>query len=449
MTLPIMMISRYIALLIAFMYVLSLERLYQNETEHHLDEKRVYFRLQSVFILLFHFIGHVQIFMKVGIEQNYLILYGIQVLFFVVSSMVMESTYKKLNLTLFACVQFMYMLGLLFLTRLSFDQGFKQFQFVLIGMIVMFITLWLYPRMKFLKHLGWLYLVLSVGLIVMANETINGARNWMRIGGFSFQPSELVKILFIFFISGVLSKKKDKLDMLYISGATLILVGLLAYQRDLGSALIFYVIYILILYVHTSDRKYIVIGFIVTLLGGAGAYVMFSHVRVRVEAWLDPWSDISRKGYQIAQSLFAIGHGGMTGAGLTNGMPEKIPVVATDFIFAGIVEAYGLIIGLILIYILGKQFFASLQTVIASHIQFDFLLSSGLAMILAFQAFLIMGGVIKLIPLTGVTLPFVSAGGTSVVVSFLMIGLIQGVSLNRYHQKHRDEYEQEELSDET
>lgn len=274
----------------------------------------------------------------------------------------------------------------------------------------------------------------------MTNATIGGgATNWLQIGTFSFQPSEIVKVLYIVFLASMFSTyKKYEKNILIISGlATCGLVFIQVFQNDLGSALIYYVVFILMCYVYTTNRFYIIAGFLLTISGGLLAYMKFPHVQVRVEAWLNPWLDIDNKGYQIAQSLFAIGNGGLFGSGLTLGQPEKIPVVTTDFIYSAIFEEMGMLVGIGLIVIILMFLLFGLYRIEKSKLDFDFLLGSGILLVLAFQSFLIIGGVTKLVPLTGVTLPFVSYGGSSLITSFIMLGIIQGIVLNTSKKRRK------------
>lgn len=331
------------------------------------------------------------------------------------------------NRAIAASTAFLLSLGFLVQTRLSYAGGLKQLQMAALGMTALILAAWLYPKLKHLDKLAWLYFAAAFLLAAFANETINGATNWLRIGSFSFQPSEIVKLLFILYLSSQLSHYREKHALLLATGAVALLVGLLVFKRDLGSALIFYAIYILALYIETSHRKYIFYGALAAIGAGVPAYLFFSHVRVRVLSWLNPWADTSGSGYQIAQSLFAIHSGGLAGTGLAGGMPSKIPVVSTDFVFAAVVEIMGLFMGLLAIYMVCRFFLASLATVLAAKSDFDFMLAAGIAMVLALQSFLIIGGVIKMIPLTGVTLPLVSGGGTSMVMTLAMVGILQGI----------------------
>ena len=226
--------------------------------------------------------------------------------------------------------------------------------------------------------------------------------------------------------------KKPKLKELIVptvlSGiVVLILVG---GQNDLGSALIFYMTFIVLLFIATSNYFYLIAGLGFISVASSIAYKLFSHIRVRVEAWQNPWLDVHDKGYQIAQSLFAICTWGITGIGFTRGYATSIPVVERDFIFAAICEEFGVIfaVGLILIFMF--ILLEGARGAIENNNRFLSLVCAGFTALIAFQSFLIIGGVIKFIPLTGVTLPFVSYGGTSIVISYIIIAFMQWIIMH-------------------
>ncbi len=187
--------------------------------------------------------------------------------------------------------------------------------------------------------------------------------------------------------------------------------------------------YLVMIYIATSKSWLVLLGSFLACLGSVIGYKLFSHVRVRVEIWLNPWSDISNKGYQIAQSLFAIGTYGVMGSGFNMGMPNTIPVVEKDLIFSAICEEFGIFFGIGLILIFIMIFYRSVKVSLNSQNKFLCLLSSGMTSLLCFQTFLIIGGATKLIPLTGVTLPFISYGGSSIIINFVIIGILQWVSI--------------------
>jgi cell division protein FtsW (lipid II flippase) len=211
----------------------------------------------------------------------------------------------------------------------------------------------------------------------------------------------------------------------------------------LGSALIFAMTFLVVVYIATSNGFLLAIGLALAALASYLGYLVFPHVQTRVDVWLDPWSDIEQGGYQIAQSLFAIGSYGLLGSGFTRGYATYIPVVERDFIFSAICEEFGVLFGIGLILVFVMIFLEGVRASLYSRSRYLTLLSAGLTSLLAFQTFLIIGGDIKFVPLTGVTLPFVSYGGTSIAISFVIIAIIQWIYMrnNIYnHDKTPEEY---------
>ena len=206
------------------------------------------------------------------------------------------------------------------------------------------------------------------------------------------------------------------------------IVGSMVYQKDLGGALIFFVVYFIVLYCATGRIFWILSGGVLLLGAGAASFKLFYHVKVRIQTWINPWKDPSGGGYQVLQSLFAIASWGFLGSGLGRGMPGKIPVVERDFIFSAICEEFGAFFGICIIVLFATLFIMGIRIALKGDKHFNILLALGFTVLIGFQFFLIVGGVIKLIPLTGVTMPFISYGGTSVIVSLVIVGILQWVN---------------------
>ena len=286
--------------------------------------------------------------------------------------------------------------------------------------------------------------LLVLPLVPGIGATINGATLWIRIGGQSFQPGEAAKILLTIFFAGYLVVKRDSLalvrrkvlglglprarDLGPILIAWGISLGVLVFERDLGTSLLFFGLFVSMLYIATQRRSWIVIGSVLFAGGAYLAYLLFSHVRLRVTVWLDPWSYADAEGYQIVQSLYGLANGGILGAGLGQGFPAFVPFANTDFIIAALGEELGLtgLIAIILLY--GVLVERGLRTAIASRDGFGQLLAAGLSIVLALQVFVIVGGVTRLIPLTGLTTPFLSYGGSSLVANWVIVALLLRIS---------------------
>lgn len=304
----------------------------------------------------------------------------------------------------------------------------------LAGMLALPSILRLIPRFEIFE---WAYIIVCYGLLLFTQifgVEHGGSQNWLEIGSISFQPSEIAKFLFIFYLASVFRKRVELRELLITGGLSAGVVILLVLQKDLGSALIFFMTFMTMLYIATSNEVLFLMGMGAASFAATIAYKLFSHVQVRVAAWRDPWADIDHGGYQIVTSLFAITTYGLFGSGLTKGMPVSIPVVESDCIFAAICEEFGALFGAGIICIFIMLLYRGIRITLDCTRRYYSLLAAGFTAMIAFQAFVIIGGVIKLIPLTGVTLPLVSYGGTSVLVSLMMFGILQWVCV--YCEQH-------------
>ena len=330
-----------------------------------------------------------------------------------------------LSLTNFLCA-----LGVLVLYDTNPTYAYAQAVYYGVGLGAMVVCIYLIRLIRSWSALVWLMAPASLGLLVLpliiGRET-NGATNWFYIGGLSVQPSEIVKLSLLIIISHFMSRRHFFPWLFFAVGC----LGVLMLQKDLGTALLYYGVTLLLYYASSGNLVMTGLG----LAGGAGAavagYYMFAHVKRRVAIWINPFADYDNAGYQLVQGLMAIASGGAFGLGLGLGSPKTIPVYHTDFIFAVICEQFGLIFGLCVLLMYVALIWRGATIAMAARSSFHGLLAMGCTLMIGLQTFVIIGGVIKLIPLTGVTMPFVSYGGTSLVSSLCLIGLMQGVaSLN-------------------
>lgn len=401
------------------------------------------FRKPAYLLALMNILGFGLLFVKEGFNLN--ILYigaGLLGLFVLMYVIIIFGKMGDKFIVPMACM--LITIGVILLCRINIDKyGLKQILWVALGGAAFFVAYFVYSRIKFWNKMWFLYFVVITVLFVATlaiGKTVNGSRNWIQIGGFAFQPSELIKILFVMFLSCYFSgewKKpvwRLKPKILTLIG-TYIFIGFLVLQRDWGTILVLFSIYIFMIYVYEPGYKFLIFNIgtasVVAVLG----YKFLHHIQVRVSTWQNPWADISNTGYQITQSLFAIASGGYFGRGIGNGYPMFIPEVHSDFIFSAVCEEMGVFGGaaiIILFFLIAYRCFKiSIQTTDV----FDKAVSFGLTVMFAMQTFIIVGGVTKMIPLTGITLPFVSYGGTSIVVSFLSLGIIQAISAKEEKQK--------------
>ena len=288
--------------------------------------------------------------------------------------------------------------------------------------------------------LAFLLLPLAPGI----GATINGARLWVRLAGLSFQPGEIAKILLTIFFAGYLTVTRDSLsfvrtkfmglefprgrDLGPLFVAWFVSLAVLVFERDLGTSLLFFGMFVALLYVATQRRSWLVLGAVLFIAGAFFSYMAFGHVRLRVDVWLHPFADESGGSYQIAQSLYGFASGGMFGSGLGQGFPQLVPYAKSDFILAAFGEELGLIGLMAMLVLYGIVVERGLRASIACRDVFGTLLAAGLSISLGLQVFVVMGGVSRLIPLTGLTTPFLAQGGSSLVANWIAIALLIRVS---------------------
>lgn len=334
-------------------------------------------------------------------------------------------------------------IGITFVTRLQPDASLGQVVFLFLGVALMVGTLAVVKNLEVIKRYKYVLGIAGIILLVLPmfiGTEIYGSKLWIKIGGFQFQPGEFAKVLIVLFLAGYLAENREllsisnrtvlgikfpRLRLLYplfiVWGVCLLVV---AFERDLGSALLFYTIFLIMLYVATGRVSYVIIGLALLAVGAFGMYQIMSHVQVRVAIWLDPFSDAQNLGYQIVQSLFSLADGGLAGVGIGKGMADIIPVVASDMIFAAIGEEMGLLGGSAVLLLFMLFAVRGLTTAARAKSDLAAFSAAGLTAAISFQAFTIVGGVTKLIPLTGVTLPFMSQGGSSLLASFVIVALL-------------------------
>lgn len=334
-------------------------------------------------------------------------------------------------------------IGITFVTRLAPEDAMGQVVWLFVSVAAMVATLILIPNLDRLADYKFTLGLTGVALLLMPaifGTEIYGSKLWIRIGGFSFQPGEIAKILIVLFLAAYLSENRELLSgsshkvgpftlprlrmltpMLVMWGMCLVVV---IFERDLGSAVLFFTLFVVMLYVATGRIGYVLVSLALLAIGGALSYKFFSHVRVRFQIWLDPFADPSGSGLQIVQSIYSLADGGLVGSGIGKGMPTLIPVVKSDFIFSAVAEEMGFLGGAAVLLLFMLLAVRGLTTAARAKSDMSAFTAVGLTTALSFQAFLIVGGVTKLLPLTGVTLPFMSQGGSSLLSSFIVIGLL-------------------------
>lgn len=417
-------LSKYAFIILIALYTsLSYSVLRKRDQE----EVRHGFRLQILNLFLIHALAFVVLYMQTG-EMKLAVFYAFQ--FFLLQAVLVFTRiiYPKANRLVLNNMCLLLAIGFIMLTRLSYDKAVRQFQIAAVALIVPVLI----RKCGFLQKLPWLYGIGGLALLMavaVVGKTTSGAKLSLVIGKFVFQPSEFVKITFVFFVAAMLSKSTEFADIVRTTILAAAHVLVLAVSSDLGGALLFFVTYLVMLYVATKKPLYFLAGLGAGSVAAVIGYHLFAHVRVRVLAWTDPFSVIENEGYQITQSLFAIGTGRWFGMGLNLGMPNKIPVVEQDFIFSAIAEEMGGIFAVCLILICMSCFIMFINIAMQIKNRFYKYTALGFGTLYGFQVFLTIGGAIRFIPSTGVTLPLVSYGGSSLASSILMFYIIQGMYL--------------------
>jgi cell division protein FtsW (lipid II flippase) len=324
-----------------------------------------------------------------------------------------------------------------------------QSAWVAVGILAFIVTLVVVRRVRDLERYRWTIGLLGIGLLLLPlvpgiGREYFGARIWVSIGPINFQPGEFAKILLAIFFASYLVEKRELLavstrrlgpiplpdpkhlgPVLLAWAASLIVM---ISQKDLGSSLLFFTLFVVLLWVSTERGTYLLIGLILFGFGAVFAHSQFTHVQDRVDIWLDPWEDPKGDGFQIVEAQFAFSAGGATGTGLNLGSPTRIPLAETDFIYAAIAEELGLVgaTAVLLAYLL--MIGAGLRIALRTDVPFERLLATGLTVLLGVQSFIIIAGVMRVLPLTGVTLPFVSYGGSSLIANYVLLALLLRIS---------------------
>lgn len=343
-------------------------------------------------------------------------------------------------------------IGLTTIFRLKPNLFLMQAMWVGIGLICFLIAAFMGRRLEEIAKFKYVCGFIGVSLLLIAilfGVDIGGHKSWVILGPIRFQPSEFAKMFIVLFLAAYLSERRELLTLATKHYGPFILphprfiapliavwsIAMMMFilQRDMGAALLYFGIVIIMTYMVSGRLSYVIIGFVFFLLGSVVCYKFYSHIQTRVDIWLNPWIDPNGEAYQIVQSLFALGSGGIMGTGLTYGFPSMIPEVQTDFIFAAIGEEMGFVVAgaVIIVYII--MVYRAFRVALLATKPFSMLVAGGLAASMALQIFLIIGGVTKFFPLTGITLPFVSYGGSSIVANFILLGMLFAISEVRYY----------------
>jgi cell division protein FtsW (lipid II flippase) len=350
-------------------------------------------------------------------------------------------------------------IGYVFIARLDQSLAGLQATWTAIGILAFILTLVAVRRVADLERYRYTALLGGIGLLLLplvpgVGRSIKGARIWVSLGPVNFQPGEFAKIALAIFFAAYLVERRELLALNTWPKSRPILpdprqlgpilvawgfsIVVMTAEKDLGSSLLFFLLFIVLLWVATQRARYLVVGAVLFSVSAYVAWFQFAHVQARVTGWLDPWSDpTGPKGFQIIQGWYAMAWGGVGGRGIGLGTPTKIPEVQNDFIFAAIGEELGLIGATAVLIAFVLMVGAGLRIAVSTERNFEKLLATGLTALLGFQTFIIVAGVTRLLPLTGVTLPFVSYGGSSLVANYVLLALLMRIS-DENHRRERD-----------
>lgn len=393
------------------------------------EDRDFIFTRQNVLMFAIHLIACLAAYLKTD-ETQVLLFYGAQALFLGAALLLYRFLYPRASRLVVNNMCMLLTVGFIILTRLSFEKSVKQFIIGIPAMVIALCIPFMIRKFRFLKQLTWVYAVAGIALLgaVAALGAVSyGARLSLSLGGISIQPSEFVKIIFVFYVASMFYESTSFSQVAKATVVAAAYVLILVVSKDLGAALIFFIAYLIMLYVATKKPLYFLGGIAAGSLAAVVAYYLFYHVRERVIAWKDPFGVIEDQGYQVVQSLFAIGTGGFFGMGLYQGMPESIPKVEEDVIFSAVSEELGGIFALCLILVYMSCFIMFANIAMQMKDRFYKLVALGLGCVYIFQVFLTIGGGIKFIPSTGVTLPLVSYGGSSLLGTLMIFSIIQGL----------------------
>lgn len=435
-------LSKYVIILLMSIYTFSCFSVFAKVYEE--DKKGILIR-QNVLMFLLQFTAFGVMYLQTK-KPELMYFYGAQVLLLIAVLVLYRIFYPNASRLVVNNMCMLLSIGFIMITRLSYEKAVKQFIFAALGLVIGLIVPVLIRKLQILKDWTYIYAgigILALGAVAVLGQFSDGAKLGFTIAGFGIQPSEFVKILFVFYVAASLNQSTEFKNVVVTTAVAAVHVLILVLSTDLGAALIMFVVYLVMLYVATSQPLYALAGIGAGSAAAVLAYHLFHHIQIRVLAWKDPFASYNEGGYQVAQSLFAIGTGSWFGMGLYQGLPDSIPVAAEDFIFSAISEEMGLIFALCLILVCVSCYVMFLNIAMAIRNRFYKLIALGLGTCYIFQVFLTIGGVTKFIPSTGVTLPLVSYGGSSMLSTMIMFGIIQGLYILREDEEENIEKRRE------
>lgn len=436
-------LSKYLMIILVTMYTFLCFSIFGYQDP---DKKKRLLTRQNILMFMIQLIAYLVMYLETE-DMKLLAFYLMQVVLFLATILLYTNVYPRVSRLVINNMCMLLCIGMIMLTRLDYAIAVKQFVIAAGAIGLSLVIPVIIRKFKLLSEWRKLYAmvgIVSLAAVIVVGRVSNGAMLGFEIAGINIQPSELVKIVFVFFVAASFKESLEFKNVVITTALAAFHVLILVASKDLGAALIIFVVYLVMLYVATRQPLYIVAGLGAGSVASVGAYYLFNHVRVRVQAWKDPFATYDSGGYQVAQSLFAIGTGSWFGMGLYQGAPETIPVVESDLIFSAISEEMGLIFALCIILICVSCYVMFLNIAMQLHTLFYKLVALGLGTCYIFQVFLTIGGVTKFIPHTGVTLPLVSYGGSSLLSTIIMFAIIQGLYILREDEEENIERKKQE-----
>ncbi len=339
-------------------------------------------------------------------------------------------------------------IGLVVLYRLEMNVGIKQFMWYFIGLISMVAAIIIVMKIENPESGQWFFIGGGIGLLLISilfGSVVGGSQSWVQLEtlGVNFQPSEFVKVALVLAIASVFREKRRQLAYAPAYAFVIVSIIILVLIKDLGAALLYFFVFMVMLYAATGSKFLTFAGIGAFSAASIVAYQLFNHVRVRVEVWINPWATADTGGYQIIHGLIAIVSGGVFGSGLGLGSPRYVPAYTTDYVFSSICEEMGIAMGFLVIGLFILLMLRGINIAKNAENSFFSLLALGSTAMIAFQTIIILGGVIKMIPLTGITLPLVSYGGSSMIVTMIFIGILQAIAIRNSKLQPKDKAVQE------
>lgn len=426
--------SRFSMLIIMAVYTLYSFTALKSNIKPQRQEKL--YKKQTLMIYMLLINGNL-VLCLLKMDQKVLVLAACEMVLLILISVIYKKIYTNASKALVNNMSMLLTVSFMILTRLDMDKAVKQFVFAAVAVVITCFIPLIVAKLEFLSKLGIFYGIIGIAglaVVLVAAQTTYGAKLSINLGPVVLQPSEFIKIIFIFFVACMLKEVEDFTYLVKVTVVAALHVLILVASKDLGGALIYLVTYLVMVYVATRNPGYMFLGLFAGAIASIVAYFLFSHIQARVIAWKDPLSVIDNQGYQICQSLFAIGYGGWFGTGLGQGMPEKIPVVTTDFVFSAISEELGVLFAICIIFICINCFLMFFNISMQIKEYFYKLIALGIGTTYGIQTFLALGGVVKFIPSTGVTLPLVSYGGSSLLCTIIIFAIIQGLYVREYDE---------------